>query len=259
MTDLSRYADWTAWLTEQAAVDPDVHCLWVSGSAATGGYDEWSDLDVDVLCTPGRSACGLRPVAGAGPCRLRRAQRVGGPRARLAGRTPVLPEPAGPPRPPPRADPHRRPARLRPVRQALAPRRTPARHPDRPARPRRAHRPRGGGRQGRPPGCRRPGQAAAGHRRVAGQPRDRARPRRRGDRLLPELRSKTLVRLLRVEHCPWRHDFGLRYLRADLPADIADRVEELVPGATSASLEELSLRCFAWIDELLGSPRWDGP
>ena len=27
----------------------------------------------------------------------------------------------------------------------------------------------------------------------------------------------TLVRLVRVEHCPWRHDFGLRYLREDLP------------------------------------------
>ena len=49
-----------------------------------------------------------------------------------------------------------------------------------------------------------------------------------------------VVRLLRVEHCPWRHDFGLRYLRKDLPPDLADRVEELVPGVTSASLEELS-------------------
>ena len=53
MTDLSRYADWTAWLTAQAARDPDLRCLWVGGSAATGGYDEWSDLDVDVLASPG--------------------------------------------------------------------------------------------------------------------------------------------------------------------------------------------------------------
>ena len=49
-----------------------------------------------------------------------------------------------------------------------------------------------------------------------------------------------VVRLLRVEHCPWRHDYGLRYLREDLPPDVADQVEELVPGATPASLEELS-------------------
>ena len=60
-----------------------------------------------------------------------------------------------------------------------------------------------------------------------------------------------VVRLVRVEHCPWRHDFGLRYLREDLPDEVADRVEELVPGASSTTLDELSLRCFAWLDELL--------
>jgi hypothetical protein len=62
-----------------------------------------------------------------------------------------------------------------------------------------------------------------------------------------------VVRLLRAEHCPWRHDFGLRYLRDDLPAELADRVEALVPGATPASLEELSRRCTAWLDELLST------
>jgi len=58
-----------------------------------------------------------------------------------------------------------------------------------------------------------------------------------------------LVRLLRVEHCPWRHDFGLRYLHADLPADVAARVAALVPG--TADLADLSAACFAWTDELL--------
>ena len=62
----------------------------------------------------------------------------------------------------------------------------------------------------------------------------------------------TLVRLVRVEHCPWRHDFGLRYLRDDLPADVADRLEALVPGHSPRSLRDLSGECFAWIDELLG-------
>lgn len=52
MTDLSRYAGWTAWLTARVAVDADVRAARVGGPAATGGYDEWSDLDVDVLCTP---------------------------------------------------------------------------------------------------------------------------------------------------------------------------------------------------------------
>jgi predicted nucleotidyltransferase len=53
VTDLSRYADWMAWLTAQAEADADVRCVWVGGSAATGGWDDWSDLDSDVLCTPG--------------------------------------------------------------------------------------------------------------------------------------------------------------------------------------------------------------
>src|SRR3954466_15717967 len=55
MTDLSRYADWVAWLTAAAAADPGVRCVWVGGSAATGGYDEWSDLALDVLGSPGTS------------------------------------------------------------------------------------------------------------------------------------------------------------------------------------------------------------
>jgi hypothetical protein len=65
----------------------------------------------------------------------------------------------------------------------------------------------------------------------------------------------SVVRLVRVEHCPWRHDFGLRYLREDLPPDVADRIEELVPGATTATLEELSLRCFAWLDDMLAGSK----
>ena len=60
-----------------------------------------------------------------------------------------------------------------------------------------------------------------------------------------------LVRLLRIRHCPARHDFGLRYLRTDLPADDADRVYALLPGA--APLADLSRTCFAWMDELLGA------
>jgi hypothetical protein len=53
--DLSRYDDWMTWLGELGRSDPDVRAVWVGGSAATGGYDDWSDLDVDVLCTPGES------------------------------------------------------------------------------------------------------------------------------------------------------------------------------------------------------------
>ena len=57
-----------------------------------------------------------------------------------------------------------------------------------------------------------------------------------------------LVQLLRMEHCPARHDFGLRYLRTDLPEGMAERVEALLPG------EDLAVRtraAFAWQDDVL--------
>ena len=57
-----------------------------------------------------------------------------------------------------------------------------------------------------------------------------------------------LVRLLRIEHCPARHDFGLRYLRTDLPAGMAERVEALLPGP---DLEVRARAAFAWQDEVL--------
>ena len=61
-----------------------------------------------------------------------------------------------------------------------------------------------------------------------------------------------VVRMLRVEHCPWRHDYGLRYLDEDLPADVAARVAALVPGAEGGGgLRAQSAACFAWLDELL--------
>ena len=59
------------------------------------------------------------------------------------------------------------------------------------------------------------------------------------------------MRLLRAEHCPERHDYGLRYLRDDLPAEVADRLEALVPGHSTQSLRDLSGECFEWLDELL--------
>ena len=57
-----------------------------------------------------------------------------------------------------------------------------------------------------------------------------------------------LVELLRIEHCPARHDFGLRYLDTDLPAGYAERLEELLPGP---DLSDRATRVFAWTDELL--------
>jgi hypothetical protein len=57
-----------------------------------------------------------------------------------------------------------------------------------------------------------------------------------------------LVRLLRIQHCPARHDFGLRYLRTDLPDGMAARVEALLPGP---DLAIRSRAAFAWQDEVL--------
>ncbi|MDT0184366.1 hypothetical protein Q9S36_29650 [Microbacterium sp. ARD31] len=62
------------------------------------------------------------------------------------------------------------------------------------------------------------------------------------------LAVEPLVRLLRIQHCPARHDFGLRYLRTDLPTGMAERVEALLPGP---DLAVRTRAAFAWQDEVL--------
>ena len=57
-----------------------------------------------------------------------------------------------------------------------------------------------------------------------------------------------LVRLLRIQHCPARHDFGLRYLRTDLPDGMAERLEALLPGP---DLVVRTRAAFAWQDDVL--------
>lgn len=59
-----------------------------------------------------------------------------------------------------------------------------------------------------------------------------------------------LVELLRMEHCPARHDFGLRYLDTDLPPGYAERIHDLLPGPDLPSRVD---RAFAWQDELLAT------
>ena len=68
--DLSRYADWLGWLgwlRERGGGDPDVRAVFIGGSAVTGGYDDHSDLDVEVLATPGQ-AVPAYPVCLRRPC-----------------------------------------------------------------------------------------------------------------------------------------------------------------------------------------------
>ncbi|HET6940221.1 MAG TPA: hypothetical protein VFI19_16510 [Nocardioides sp.] len=251
MTDLARYADWTAWLTAQAEADADVHCVWVGGSAATGGYDEWSDLDLDVLCTPGTStAVYTRWLAQAyEDFDIRHFWAVPEhvwPDGRqcflsLQDRPGLLLEPT------------------RIVDLHVSDLSDQHSHVD-------------VRRHGTPVVLYDPDRLIVLEDEDVSASLDaavdQARQRRAVDEWLVNraiargqvaeavdfylrFALATLVLLVRVQHCPWRHDFRLRYLREDLPSDVADRIEELVPGASTASLAELSRRCFAWIDELL--------
>src|SRR4051812_5331834 len=254
--DLTRFEDWLAWLARQGQEDPDVLVVWVGGSAATGGYDEWSDLDVDLLCTPGEhDAVHERLLA-----RIRadfdvdhlwELPEATWPEGRQCFVTPH-------PRPGALADPTRivdlhisslsDAHRVIDVRRHGTPivvhdpdGRVELRHDDEDAIK----------------------QACAEWTEQLRQRRATAewlvnRAVRRGQ--LPEAVSLYLgfalgglVRLLRIEHCPWRHDFGLRYLHTDLPADLAARVDALLPGPDNGDLAELSAACFAWIDELLAA------
>ena len=251
-TDLSRYDDWLTWLARQGATDPDIRVIWVGGSAATGGYDEWSDLDLDVLCTPGTAvAVHDRMLA----------------RALVdfdvdhVWELPAATWPDG--------------------RQSFV------NHQARPgalAEPTRivdlhvsdlsdAHRFVDVRRHGTPIVVHDPeGLVELRHddeaamRAAIDEAVDQIRQRRptaewlvsralrRGQaaetvHFYLAFALNPLVRLLRVEHCPWRHDFGLRYLHTDLPADVAERVTALVPG--HGALAEQAASCFTWTDELL--------
>ena len=256
--DLTRYDDWLAFLREQGETDPDLHVVWVGGSAATGGWDQWSDLDVDLLCTPGTtSAVHDRLVAGA-------RERLG------VDHVWALPLSTWPDGRQTFVSMQARPGALEEPTRILdlhfSDLTDDHRHVDvrRHGTPIVLHDP-----DGRL--VLRKDDPAELDRAIA-EAVDQARQRRataewlvnraiaRGQ--LPEATALYLrfglgvvVQLLRIEHCPWRHDFGLRYLRTDLPSDAADRVYALLPGA--APLTDLTAACFPWMDELLsrtGSP-----
>ena len=250
--DLTRYDDWMAWLPEHAAADPDVHCVWVGGSAATGGWDQWSDLDVVVLTGGGASVAAYERLLAAARDRF------------FPDHVWELPEATWPDgrqcfvNPQPRAGRLDEPTRIvdlavldvTDARRVIDVRRhgTPLvlhdpgglvelRHDD-------------------------PAVLEAGAAEAVDQIRQRFataewlvnRATARGQ--LPEAVAlylrfglMPLVQLLRVEHCPWRHDYGLRYLHTDLPPDVAARITALLPGADR--LTELSAECFGWQAELL--------
>lgn len=59
-----------------------------------------------------------------------------------------------------------------------------------------------------------------------------------------------LVSLLGVYHRPLRFDFGQRYLHAELPADVVERLAPIIRPAVD-DLDSATAAGLAWIDELL--------
>lgn len=251
MTDLSRYDDWLAWLREQGQADPGVRVVFVGGSAVTGGYDDHSDLDVEVLATPGEAVATYRRLLDAAlrdftvhqVWELPEATWPDGRQAflnltpdagdlgvptriidlhvsdladehrlvdpRRHGEPLVLHDPAGLVELRPDDEETMALARAEAVTQIAARRQTAAWLVNRAiARDQQA-------------------EAVSFHLQFAVSP---------------------LVRLLRIVHCPARHDFGLRYLDTDLPEGYAARVVALLPGPDLAARAEAA---FAWQDALL--------
>jgi predicted nucleotidyltransferase len=250
--DLSRYADFLAWFDAQGETDADLRCAWIGGSAATGGWDEWSDLDLVALCTPGTvDAVYERMVAGV--------------RERLAPTSvwelPANVYPGG------RqffatfdASPGALDAPTRLVDVVLWDTTDEQRHLD-------------VRRHGTPLVRFDPdGLLVLKH-------DDEASMHTTMDETIEQIRQRRLVaawlvnrsvarshlpeavslylrfaltpvvQLLRARDCPERHDFGLRYLHTDIKPEDARRVDQLLPGVER--LRELSAECFAWQDRLL--------
>jgi predicted nucleotidyltransferase len=254
VADLSRYDAWLAWLMARATSDDDVLVAWVGGSAVTGGWDEWSDLDVDVLCRPGTASAAYERWVAALEETFRPASVWDTPREwRPDGRQCFV---CMQPRPGLLEEPT---VLVDLVMSDLS---EEHRHLDvrRHGKPLVLHDPEG-------LLVLRPDDAGATARAVAEAVEQVRQKRPTSEWLVNRALARghvaealdlylrhglhLLVRLLRAEHCPERHDYGLRYLRDDLPPAVADRLEGLVPGTSPRSLGELSGECFDWIDELL--------
>lgn len=64
---------------------------------------------------------------------------------------------------------------------------------------------------------------------------------------------RPLVEVLRIRHDPWRHDFDVRYLRHDLPRDVAERVYALWLVRDAEDLVAKHAAASAWVRELLAT------
>jgi len=70
---------------------------------------------------------------------------------------------------------------------------------------------------------------------------------------------RPLVELLRMKHCPERHDYGMRYLGLDLPPDVVAELQSLAFVAEAAALPLKHERADALVRSLLAEleGRWD--
>jgi hypothetical protein len=251
MTDLSRYDDWLVWLRAHGEADADVRVVFVGGSAVTGGYDDHSDLDVEVLATPGEAVATYRRLL------------VAALRDFTVHQVWELPEATWP-------DGRQAFLNLTPDAGDLSvPTRIIDLHVSDLADQHRLVDPR---RHGEPLVLHDPdGLVALRPDDEEAMARDRAeavaqiaarrqtaawlvnRAIARGQQAEAvafhlQFAVNPLVRLLRIVHCPARHDFGLRYLDTDLPEGYAARVAALLPGP---DLTGRAAAAFAWQDELL--------
>ena len=257
MTDLSRYDDWLTWLRAVGERDPDVMVVFVGGSAVTGGYDDHSDLDVEVLTTPGLAVTVYRRILEAAlrdfeVHRLWELPETTYPDGRQAFLN--LTADAGDMSRPTRivdlhvsdlTDEHRLVDERRHGTPYLV--HDPQglvelRHDDEEAMSRARVEAVG------QIAARRPTAQWLVNRAIARGDLVEAHAFHLGYAVTP------LVRLLRIIHCPARHDFGLRYLRTDLPAGYAERVAALLDGT---DLQARADAAFAWQDALLAGSSQD--
>ena len=253
--DLSRYDDWLAWLREQGETDPEIRVVFVGGSAVTGGYDDHSDLDVEVLATPGEAVAAYHRLVEAALRDFEVHQVWELPEATWPdGRQAFLnltADAADMSRPTRIIDLHV--SDLADEHRIIDERRhgvphvvhdpeslVELRHDDE------RELARARAESVEQAAARRPTAQWLVNRAIA-----------RGD--LVEAQAfhfgygvSPLVRLLRIKHCPARHDFGLRYLGTDLPVGYTDRVAALFEGADLQSRADAT---FAWQDELLAELR----
>jgi hypothetical protein len=254
VTDLSRYADVLEFLQEQHAADPDLRAAWVGGSAATGGYDEWSDLDLSVLAAPGTHARVYADLVGALVRRFAPTSLWELPAATYADARQFFATFD--------ADPGALTAPTRLVDVVVF--ETTQEHRSVDVR-----------RHGHPVVLFDPDGL------LVERPDDETFMRETRSETIEQIRQRRLVaewlvnraiarqhlpeavslylrfaltpvvQLLRARDIPERHDYGLRYLHTDLAPEDAARVDALLPGVER--LRELSATCFAWQDELLSA------